>query len=100
MTDHAAAVEAVRARHGAFDLDYAMLDPWGSVRLLEADRATLLRAYEAVVEDRDAYQRTIAQQDACIATLRAQHAALVDTNNELSMEISSLLSERRNRKGP
>jgi len=85
MTNHAAAVEAVRARHGAFDLDYAMLDPWGSVRLLEADRATLLRAYEAVVAERNfiAASRDLVQAGVNLVkdhanqliALRAQHAA-------------------------
>jgi len=71
MTDHAAAVEAVRARHQDDDRDPEYwMSKADNARDAHADRATLLRAYEMAV----------------------------DTNNELSLEIASLLSERRNRK--
>jgi hypothetical protein len=47
--DHAAAVEAVRARHEADKQHEWPLDHWFDQ--LQEDRGTLLRAYEAVVED-------------------------------------------------
>jgi hypothetical protein len=80
MTDHAAAVEAIRKRHDAFSPDsYAGETYWRNrARDLHADRATLLRAYEAVVAESESRLDTLTNLYKENATLRAQHAALVE----------------------
>ncbi|HTH63248.1 MAG TPA: hypothetical protein VL563_01095 [Gemmatimonadales bacterium] len=85
MTDLAAAVEAVRARHVWAEripkekwTEQLMQDQLEAAHL---DRATLLRAYEDVVArwkaQRDALKVTWEAKENENATLRAQHAALV-----------------------
>jgi hypothetical protein len=95
MIDHAAAVEAIRKRiqeQGEWTMFRPMSgrDEYDNPRLnaveqAHADRATLLRAYEAVVEERDNAQADAREchamhcaESATVTTLRAQHAALVE----------------------
>lgn len=89
MTDHAAAVEAVHAWNCAC----AIVE--GGDKYCHELRATLLRAYEAVVvklnqkydamveADFNTLDHVIGERDREIATLRAQHAALVETLNDI-----------------
>jgi hypothetical protein len=87
MTDHAAAVEEIRKRHRA--VDGAPLASWGALaEQAHRDRATLLRAYEAMVKQRDDWKAQpehvcprceyalMCDANEQLTTLRAQHAAL------------------------
>jgi hypothetical protein len=94
--DHAAAVEAVRARHEADKQHEWPLDHWFDQ--LQEDRGTLLRAYAAVVAERDfiAASGTVVQAGVDfvknhadqLATLRAQHAALVAERERLHDQLA------------
>jgi hypothetical protein len=83
--DHAAAVEAVRKRHEESErrLDAVRLE-YGIDRVApgwleaHADRATLLRAYEAVALREKDLIDSLEEEEKENATLRAQHAALVE----------------------
>ena len=100
MTDHAAAVEAVRARHEEDDKLWALdsRSRPANWRQAHADRATLLRAYEAVVAF-IAASGTVVQAGVDfvknhadqLATLRAQHAALVAECEGLRGELTDFL---------